>query len=151
MHIDRRLLTIIGRRFPAIYDVIPRGPWSYYSASSLDPQPLPPQELGAALAAEYVYTASLADRFGIELTAVMEALDDLCPPYPKLPKRPPGWPPIPDPGPPPEWLPEFHLGFAARLAFLTNDVKGTPLAKSFDRAIERSLESIETAMSESSK
>ena len=31
MSIDRRLLAILGRRLPAIYDIIPRGPLSRFS------------------------------------------------------------------------------------------------------------------------
>jgi hypothetical protein len=53
MPIHRRLLAILGRRLPAIYDVIPRGPLSRYSDVALNPQPLPPHELGAAVAAEF--------------------------------------------------------------------------------------------------
>ena len=67
LNLDSRLLAIIGRRFPAIYDVIPRGPLSRFLEVALNPQPLPPDpppnELGAALAAEFIRTAWLADRF----------------------------------------------------------------------------------------
>ena len=78
MSIDRRLLAIIGRRLPAIYDVIPRGPLSRFSRVALNPQPLPPHELGAAIAAEFVHTAWLADRFGRSGARVRD-LDDWCP------------------------------------------------------------------------
>jgi hypothetical protein len=67
MSISRRLLAIIGRRFPAIYDVIPHGPQGRLAEVALNPQPLPPHELGAAIAAEFVHTAWLADRFGLDL------------------------------------------------------------------------------------
>ena len=70
--LDSRLLAIIGRRWPAIYDVIPRGPLSRFLEVALNPQPLPPDpppnELGAALAAEFIRTAWLADRFGLRVT-----------------------------------------------------------------------------------
>ncbi|HEX9940643.1 MAG TPA: hypothetical protein VGG03_01405 [Thermoanaerobaculia bacterium] len=82
MSINRRLLAIIGRRLPAIYDVIPRGPlarFSRFSEVALNPQPLPPHELGAAIAAEFVHTAWLADRFGLDLGRAFEDLDDWCP------------------------------------------------------------------------
>src|SRR5437868_1618806 len=61
--LNSRLLTLIGRRFPAAYDaIIPRfgpspDPWnSRLSHVALNPQPLPPQELGAAIAAEFIHT-----------------------------------------------------------------------------------------------
>ena len=148
MSIDRRLLAIIGRRLPAIYDVIPRGPLGRFSRISevaLNPQPLPPHELGAAIAAEFVHTAWLADRFGLDLGRAFEDLDDWCPTRPKKLKLPPWWPPIPEPEPHPEWLSDLHLGFAARLAAISAEFEGTRLGESFNRAIERSLESIDSA------
>jgi len=47
MTTDQRLLALIGRRLPAIFDVIPRGPQGFslqdrVSAVALNPQPLPP-------------------------------------------------------------------------------------------------------------
>lgn len=69
MTIDRRLLSIIGRRFPAIYDVIPRGPQAVFvnrlSEVALNPQPLPPHELGAAIAGEFIHAAWLANHLGL--------------------------------------------------------------------------------------
>jgi hypothetical protein len=147
MPIDRRLLAIIGRRLPAIYDVIPRGPLSRFSEIALNPQPLPPHELGATVAAEFVHTAWLADRFGLDLGLVFTDLDDWCPTVPKRPKLPPWWPPIPDPEPHPEWFTDFHLGFAARLAVVSVGFEGTRLGESFDKAIERSVASIESTIS----
>ena len=145
MSIDRRLLVILGRRLPAIYDIIPRGPLSRFSEVALNPQPLPPHELGAAIAAEFVHTAWLADRFGLDLELAFNDLDDWCPTVPKKLKLPPWWPPIPEPDPPPEWFIDFHLGFAARLAVTSVEFEGTRLGESFDKAIERSLASIESA------
>jgi hypothetical protein len=150
MSIDRRLLAIIGRRLPAIYDVIPRGPlgrFSRFSEVALNPQPLPPHELGAAIAAEFVHTAWLADRFGLDLGRAFDDLDDWCPTRPKKLKLPPWWPPIPDPDPEPhpEWLSDLHLGFASRLAVISAEFEGTRLGESINKAIERSLESIESA------
>jgi len=150
MSIDRRLLAIIGRRVPAIYDVIPRGPLgrvSRFAEVALNPQPLPPHELGAAIAAEFVHTAWLADRFGLDLGRAFDDLDDWCPTRPKKLKLPPWWPPIPDPDPEPhpEWLSDLHLGFAARLAAISIEFEGTRLGESLNKAIERSLESIESA------
>jgi hypothetical protein len=149
MSINRRLLTIIGRRLPAIYDVIPHGPLgrlvqSRYSEVALNPQPLPPHELAGAIAAEFIHTAWLADRFGLDMGAVFEDLEEWCPTVPKPPKLPPSWPPIPEPEPHPDWFIDFHLGFAARLAAAAVNVRGTRLEETIDRAIERSIASIES-------
>ncbi len=145
MSINRQLLTIIGRRFPAIYDVIPRGPLSRFSEVALNPQPLPPHELGAAIAAEFIRTTWLADRFGLDSGLAFNDLDDWCPTVPKRLKRPPWWPPIPEPEPPhPDWLIDFHLGFAARLAVASVEFEGTQLGESFNKAIERSVAAIES-------
>jgi hypothetical protein len=146
MSIDRRLLAIIGRRSPVIYDIIPRGPLSRVSGVALNPQPLPPHELGGAIAAEFVNTAWHADRFGADLGPVSDELDDWCPTRPKVPKLPPwwGWVPVPDPDPHPNWFIDFHLGFAARLAAVSVEFEGTRLGESLDQAIERSLDAIES-------
>jgi hypothetical protein len=146
MLIDRRLLAIIGRRYPSLYDVIPRGPLLRFSEVALNPQPLPPHELGATVAAEFVHTAWLADHSGLDLERVFNDLDDWCPTVPRWPKLPPWWPPIPEPEPHPEWFIDFHLGFAARLAVVLVEFEGTRLGESFDRAIERSLASIESTI-----
>ena len=149
MSIDRRLLAIIGRRLPAIYDVIPRGPLgrvSRFSEVALNPQPLPPHELGAGIAAEFVHAVWLADRFGLDPGRAFEDLDDWCPTRPKKLKLPPWWgPPVPEPEPHPEWLIDFHLGFAARLAVISEEFEGTRLGESLNKAIERSMESIDSA------
>jgi hypothetical protein len=145
MSIDRRLLAIIGRRIPAIYDVIPRGPLGRFSEVALNPQPLPPHELGAAVAAEFVHTAWLADRFGSDLGVAFRELDDWCPTgRPRKLKLPPWWPPVPEPEPHPEWLIDFHLGFAARLAVVSAQFEGSRLGEALNKAIDRSLESIES-------
>jgi len=150
MSINRRLLAIIGRRLPAIYDVIPRGPLSRFSQGrfsevALNPQPLPPQELGAAIAAEFVHTSWLADRFGLDPGLAFDDLDNWCPVGRKKLKLPLWWPPIPEPEPHPEWFIDFHLGFATRLAVVAIEFEGTRLGESFDKAIERSLEAIRSA------
>jgi len=148
MVISRQLLTIIGRRFPAAYDIIPRGPLlaqAGFSEVALNPQPLPPHALGAAVAAEFIHTAWFADRFGLDQGVAFEDLDDWCPTVPKNLKWPPHWPPIPDPEPHPDWFVAFHLGFAARLAVVADGLESTRLRESFDKAIERSMSAIESA------
>jgi hypothetical protein len=144
MSINRQLLAIIGRRFPAIYDVIPRGPLSRISAVALNPQPLPPLELGAALASEFIHTLYFADRFGLESERALTDLDDWCPTVPRRLKLPPWWPPVPDPDPEPDWLVALHFGFAARLAVASVEFEGTRVGESLERAIERSVGALET-------
>ncbi|MEO6194542.1 MAG: hypothetical protein ABIS20_16140 [Thermoanaerobaculia bacterium] len=150
MSISRRLLAIIGRRLPAIYDVIPRGPQGLFlqvrsSEAALNPQPLPPHELGAAIAAEFVHNAWFADRFGLDMGLAFKDLDDWCPTGRQKLKLPPWWPPIPEPEPHPEWLIDFHLGFVARLAAVSAEFEGSQLGESLNKAIERSLEVVESA------
>ena len=97
MQLSKKLLAIIGKRIPAIYDVIPRGPQGRLAQIALNPQPLPPHELGAAIADEFVRSAWSAERGGLDSKALMSDLDDWCPTRPKIPKLPPWWPPIPEP------------------------------------------------------
>ena len=152
MSIDRRLLEIIGRRLPAARDVVPdRLPTSFrhnrYAEVALNPQPLPPQpplpeELGAAIAAEFIHAAWLADRHAPGRGVAFDDLDDWCPTVPRKLKLPPWWPPIPEPEPHPEWFLNFHLGFAARVAMAASGLEGTPLGEALDKAIERSFTAI---------
>lgn len=148
MSIDRRILAILGARHPAVFDVIPRGPLSLVA---LNPQPLPPHELGAAIAAEFARTAWQADRFGLDPAIAFTDLDDWCPTRPKPPKLPPWWGPFPGSGPSPDpwmdpgWHADFHIGFASRLAWAANQIDSPVLRESFDRAIERSIEAIDSS------
>ncbi len=142
--LNSRLLAIIGRRHPAIFDIIGGGPLSRYSAVALNPQPLPPHELGAAVAAEFMHTAWLAERFGHDSQRVLDILDDWCPTRPKRFKLPPWWPPIPDPDPQPDWFIDFHLGFASRLAAAS--AEDLRMGESLDKIIERSLSAIESTL-----
>ena len=149
MSIDRRLLSIIGRRLPAIYDVIPRGPQmrfaSRFSEVALNPQPLPPHELGAATP----WSSSIppgSPRFGLD-TGPRQRSRGLVPPAPKKLKLPPWWPPIPDPDPHPDWFIDFHLGFAVRLALASAEVEGTRLGEVLGQALERSIAAISPSTS----
>lgn len=148
---DQRLLALIGRRLPAIFDVIPRGPqglagWQErLAAVALNPQPLPPhpaEHLGAALAQEFAHMAWVADRLGLNWKTAAQDLDDWCPTQPRRIKLPVGWHPIPEPEPKPDWLAELHLGFAARLAAISADHAGSSLAATLDRAVNRSVDAM---------
>lgn len=141
MQLNKKLLAIIGKRFPAIYDVIPRGPQGGLARVALNPQPLPPHELGAAVAEEFVRCAWVAERGGLDMKALLSDLDDWCPTRPKIPKLPPWWGPFPEPEPRPEWFVDYHLGFAAKLSAVET---GTRLDKTLDQVIDRSLAAIES-------
>jgi hypothetical protein len=141
MQLNKKLLAIIGKRFPAIYDVIPRGPQGGLARVALNPQPLPPHELGAAVAEEFIRCAWVAERGGLDMKALLSDLDDWCPTRPKIPKLPPWWGPFPEPEPRPEWFVDYHLGFAAKLSAVET---GTRLDKTLDQAIDRSLTAIES-------
>jgi len=143
MQLSKKLLAIIGKRIPAIYDVIPHGPQWRLAQIALNPQPLPPHELGAAIADEFVRYAWGAERGGLDMKALLSDLDDWCPTRPKLPKLPPWWPPIPEPEPHPEWFVDYHLGFAARLSVIAAGSAGTRLDKTLNQVIDRSLAAIE--------
>jgi hypothetical protein len=143
MQLNKKLLAIIGKRIPAIYDVIPHGPQWRLAQIALNPQPLPPHELGAAIANEFVRYAWGAERGGLDMKALLSDLDDWCPTRPKLPKLPPWWPPIPEPEPHPDWFVDYHLGFAARLSVIAAESAGTRLDKTLNQAIDRSLAAIE--------
>jgi len=143
MQLSKKLLAIIGKRIPAFYDVIPHGPQWRLAQIALNPQPLPPHELGAAIADEFVRYAWGAERGGLDMKALLSDLDDWCPTRPKLPKLPPWWPPIPEPEPHPEWFVDYHLGFAARLSVIAAGSAGTRLDKTLNQVIDRSLAAIE--------
>ncbi|MGX8007588.1 hypothetical protein ACVDG8_000535 [Mesorhizobium sp. ORM8.1] len=144
MQLNKKLLAIIGKRIPAIYDVIPRGPQGRLAQVALNPQPLPPHELGAAVADEFVHNAWLAGRSGLDMKALFSDLDDWCPTRPKIPKFPPWWWwPFPEPEPHPEWFVDFHLGFAARLSAVATGSAGKSLDATLNQAIDRSLVAIE--------
>ena len=143
MQLSKKLLAIIGKRIPAFYDVIPHGPQWRLAQIALNPQPLPPHEVGAAIADEFVRYAWGAERGGLDMKALLSDLDDWCPTRPKLPKLPPWWPPIPEPEPHPEWFVDYHLGFAARLSVIAAGSAGTRLDKTLNQVIDRSLAAIE--------
>jgi hypothetical protein len=143
MQLNKKLLAIIGKRIPSIYDVIPRGPQGRLVQIALNPQPLPPHELGAAIADEFVRYAWVAERGGLEMKGLLSDLDDWCPTRPKLPKLPPWWGPFPEPEPRPDWFVDYHLGFAARLSVVAAESTGMRLNETLNQVIDRSLAAIE--------
>jgi hypothetical protein len=146
---SRQLLSIIARSRPAIYDFIfPRGGiLSQGSEVALNPKPIPPHELGAAIAAEFIHTIWFADRFGLDVSPILTDLENWCPTgKPKFPKLPPWFIPVPEPEPQPNWFVDFHLGFAARIALISPDFQGTQLGEHFEKTIERSVSTIESSL-----
>lgn len=148
---NARLLAIVGQRLPAILDANPRrgpvpDPWlpGGPSLAALNPQPLPPIELGLVIATEFLRAAWLADRFGLDMARVQADFERLCPDPPKPPVPPLGWwPPIPDPIPHPNWLVDFYLGLAARIATAADG--GPATARFVDDAIDRAVTVMEAA------
>ena len=156
MSLNQKLLAVIGRRLPAIYDVILHGlrsgrvalnpqPLPPGDRLALNPQPLPPALLGAAIANEFIRTAWLAERFGLDPGLAHKDLDDWCPTGAAKLKLPPWWSPIPEPEPHPEWVMDCHLGFAARLSVIAVECAGTRLGAALEKAIDRSVAVIESA------
>ncbi|GAA2164809.1 hypothetical protein [Pedococcus bigeumensis] len=163
MQLDRALLAFIGRRFPAIFDVIPRGPQSRLGPGasvslnpqpippgagdyvSLNPQPLPPRELGAQVAADLLHLSWVAARLRIDVAPIADWEEDPCPTWPKVPHLPPHRGPIPDPDPGPDWLRDYHLGLASTLADASDRVGSAPLV---EEALSRSAEALAAGLQE---
>lgn len=146
MAISKDFLKIIARFNPAILDaVFPHGPVfrasSRFSEVALNPQPLPPHEIGALIAAEFVQAIYFANRFGLDQEVIFADLDDWCPTRPRKIKLPPWWPPIPEPDPEPDWLSAMHLGFAAKLA--TINLEDDRMGETINRALDRSMAVLE--------
>jgi hypothetical protein len=154
---DRHLLAFIARRFPAAWDVIPRGPLLVGferhiadrvalnpqpippgDAVGLNPQPLPPREIGARVAAELLQLTWIADRLGQQVSPISDWEDDPCPTWPKGPKLPPHIGPTP-PEPGPDWLRDYHLGLASTLATAEGRIGESSLVTD---ALERSVEAL---------
>lgn len=160
MTMDRRLLAFIGRRFPAAWDVIPRGPqlvaFDGHHASvgdrvslnpqpippgdeaALNPQPFPPREIGARVAGELLQLTWIANRIGQQVSPISDWEDDPCPTWPKMPKLPPHIGPVP-PDPGPEWLRDYHLGLASTLATADGRIGDSSIVTD---ALERSVEAL---------
>ena len=155
MMINRRLLEIIGLRFPAYFDVIPRGPQIVGSLGrerfgELNPQPLPPLELGAAVASEFIHLSWLSTRLGQNPSAFLDDLDDWCgtvPRYPRLPIWwPLWWPPVPEPEPHPDWLGAYQLGLASRIAVAIPLATDPKLQGLLTKALDHTLAALEKTL-----
>jgi hypothetical protein len=141
MFISRKAMQIIGKRIPASWDALIPHSHMPGGLAALNPQALPPDELGAAVARTFIHAAWLAQRQGGGHSNVMDELDDWCPTRPKFPKLPPWWwwPIPPEPEPHPDWFIDFHLGFASALTVARAGMDDATLGKTLDQAIDRSL------------
>ncbi len=147
MLIHPKLLSIIGKMNPAIYDfVFPHGPIGRGQWAALSPQPLPPLAMGALLARHFIHNASILERAAGKGAAALDDLNDWCPTHPKKFKLPPWWWPIPpEPEPGPDWLVSLHLGFAAELA-AQGQLQGDALNAISQKALKRSLDIMEKSL-----
>ena len=108
-----RLLAVLGRINPAVWDaIIPHGPVGPQRVA-LNPQPLPPKEALLRASAEVAHDIASAAVFteaagGEPARLVSQAIDDWCGTRP----RPFPWPhPFPFPWPPePEPHPDWDIG-----------------------------------------
>lgn len=140
MKLNPKLLAIIGRLNPAIYDaVFPHGPILKNGgpggiAARQAASDLAPMGVGAAAATHFAATQWTARRLGIAFDGDP---DDWCPtgrPF----KLPPGVVFPPEPEPQPDWLAAFYLGFASRLSVLAeaaDPADRAGLGKAMDRAL----------------
>ncbi len=139
MALERHLLALIGRRNPAVFDVLGGGGIASLNPQplppiaenvldtvALNPQPLPPIEVGARAAADLLQLQSFATRLSVDVNRQADWVDDICPTWPKPPKLPPHVGPVP-PDPPPEWLRAYHLGLASALAAADDSLRNTSL------------------------
>lgn len=156
MSLDRRILALLGRRLPAIYDVFPSHglrealnpqpiPPGTQGRSSLNPQPIPPLDLGAMVAGELLRLSWVSDHLNTAVDPIGNWEEDPCPTWPKPPKLPPHLPPVPDPEPGPDWIRDYHLGLASTLAAGLEGRREWPLAA---EALELSMRSLETSLDE---
>ena len=143
-----RLLAVLGRINPAVWDaIIPHGPVGPQRVA-LNPQPLPPKEAMLRAAAEVAHDIAFAAAAGGEPgRLVSDVIDDWCGTKP----RPFPWPhPFPFPWPPePEPHPDWDIGAsrvvgALTLAQVASRMEDGPardaLAKGAEQVLDAGLE-----------
>jgi hypothetical protein len=110
MKLDPRLIAVIARLHPEVYDD-PHFGGPVYRTSHVQAG----VALGRRAAAAVLQAAWLGQVFGVELAGDWD--DDWCPTYPHHPKLPPGVGPVgPDPDPDPVYLTGYYLGLSSVLA-----------------------------------
>jgi hypothetical protein len=142
MKVTTNLLSIIARLNTPVKGHF--GP--HDGLAALNPQPLPPMELGRMSAAEYVRMLWIAQHIGGagQDHGFLDP-DIWCPLGVPRFKLPPLVPPC-DPDPQPEWLSQFYLGFASHIAAIMPQIEGSDLKgpasatlKHASTALEKSL------------
>jgi hypothetical protein len=111
MQLDRRLIAVIARLHPEIYDGPHFGGPVFRATHAQEGA-----ALGRRAATALLQAAWLGQVLGLEL-AGDDWEGDWCPTYPHHPKLPPGVGPIgPDPDPNPVYLTGYYLGLSSVLA-----------------------------------
>ncbi len=111
MKFDSRLIAVIARLHPEVYDD-PHFGGPVYRPSHVQSG----VAVGRTAATAVLQAAWLGQVFGLEL-AGEDWEGDWCPTYPHHPKLPPGVGPIgPDPDPNPVYLTGYYLGLSSVLA-----------------------------------
>lgn len=108
------LLQFLAMRNPYIWEVIGGGPLGQYGAVALNPQPLPPGEVGTVLVSVLAERAVLGGGYG----SFMEDIDDWCGTgWPHFVPKPKGGGPDPSP-----W--QVFLGAAVAATVLAHGLDG---------------------------
>jgi hypothetical protein len=138
MALDSRLLAVIARLRPEIYDG-PHygGPADVLERVALNPQPLPPFAVGRLAALRLLEGQWFATSIGAEF----EPGDDICPP---VFNGPFWWWLLHHGGPPPhgpEWLEAYTLGLVATLSVAT---AGREVSPAVARIQEKALSQLDS-------
>lgn len=137
---NKALLALIGRRIPAIFDVIPRHNWAMGG-----PYPIPWIAAGALLGQLALQSAHAAQRVGGKPQVALDYLDEWCPVGKPIPWPIPGpWGDGGDRPPRPEeiHLEDLHLGVAIGLATAAAKLQDKALIEIVDQGIARSLDAL---------
>ena len=144
-----RLLAVLGRINPAVWDaIIPHGPVGPQRVA-LNPQPLPPHETflfaSAAVAHDIGFAAVSAEAAGSDAAAriVSEAVDDWCGtrprPFPWPHPWPYPWPPEPEPRP--DWdIAASRVVGALSLASVASRLQDGPARDALAKGAEQLLD-----------
>lgn len=137
---NKALLALIGRRIPAIYDLIPR---HRIRDRMGEPHPIPWLVAGMAIGRLALQSAHAAQRGGGKAGVAMDYLDDWCPvgkPFP-FPIRFPLDDILGDDPPRPEEadMRDLHRGVALGLAAASLGIKDQALQEVIDQGIQRSI------------
>lgn len=112
MALDDQLLAYLGARQQVELRGRPER-----RREKLNPQPIPPEELGAQVAVEILRLGWYARHLGVEPRPLSSWDEDIdCPVGVKVPVLPPGVFPPPDPEPGPDWYRAYLVGLAGGLA-----------------------------------